>query len=44
MAKQAGVHSVGVTWGYHEKHDLVSSGADHIIDHISEFIDLIKIK
>ena len=44
MAKQAGVHSVGVTWGYHETHDLVLSGADHIIDHISEFIDLIKIK
>lgn len=42
MAKHAGVRSVGVTWGYHEKHELVSSGANHIINHISEFINLVK--
>lgn len=42
MAKHAGVRSVGVTWGYHEKHELISSGAKHIIDHISELIDLVK--
>lgn len=42
MAKHAGVHSVGVTWGYHEKHELISSGAKHIIDHISELIELVK--
>ena len=42
MAGHAGVKSVGVTWGYHERHELESSGADHIINHISEFIELVK--
>lgn len=42
MAKHAGVHSIGVTWGYHEKHELISSGAKHIIDHISELVGLVK--
>lgn len=42
MAKNAGVRSVGVTWGYHPEHELKSSGADHIIDHISELIGLVK--
>ena len=42
MAALAGVHSVGVTWGYHEKHELISSGANHIISHISELIELVK--
>ncbi|MDG1858480.1 MAG: HAD-IA family hydrolase [Emcibacteraceae bacterium] len=43
MAKNAGVTSVGVTWGYHPEDELVSSGANHIINHISEFIDLVKV-
>lgn len=42
MAKQAGVRSVGVTWGYHETHELISSGAHHIIGHISELVELLK--
>ncbi|MDG1859008.1 MAG: HAD-IA family hydrolase [Emcibacteraceae bacterium] len=42
MAKNAGVRSVGVTWGYHPEDELVTSGADHIINHISEFIELVK--
>ena len=42
MAALAGVHSVGVTWGYHEKHELIASGANHIISHISELIELVK--
>ena len=42
MASLAGVHSVGVTWGYHEKHELIASGANHIISHISELIDLVQ--
>ena len=42
MAKNAGVTSVGVTWGYHPEDELVTSGADHIINHISEFIELVK--
>lgn len=42
MAALAGVHSIGVTWGYHSRQELVTSGANHIIDHISEVIDLVK--
>lgn len=42
MAKEAGVRSVGVTWGYHEKSELISSGANHIISHISELFELVK--
>lgn len=41
MAKNAGVCSIGVTWGYHEKNELISSGADHIIHHISELKELV---
>lgn len=42
MAAHAGVRSVGVTWGYHAKDELISSGANHIINHISELIELVK--
>jgi phosphoglycolate phosphatase len=42
MAAEAGVCSVGVTWGYHEKSELISCGANHIISHISELIELVK--
>ncbi len=42
MAALAGVRSVGVTWGYHEKHELISCGANHIIGHISELVELVQ--
>lgn len=42
MAALAGVHGVGVTWGYHPKHELIASGANHIINHICELIELVK--
>jgi phosphoglycolate phosphatase len=42
MAAQASVRSIGVTWGYHEKHELISSGANHIVNHISEIIELVN--
>ncbi len=42
MAAKAGVKSVGVTWGYHEEDELVASGANHIIKHISELMDIIE--
>lgn len=43
MAENAGVKSVGVTWGYHPEDELKSSGANHIIHHISELINLVKL-
>jgi phosphoglycolate phosphatase len=32
MAKAAGVGAIGVTWGYHEQVELLSEGADIVID------------
>ncbi|MEM9632351.1 MAG: HAD-IA family hydrolase [Pseudomonadota bacterium] len=32
MAKAAGAHALGVTWGYHDHSRLVEEGADKIID------------
>lgn len=37
MAKAARVGAIGVTWGYHERADLVAEGADVVID---DFADL----
>ncbi len=42
MAANAGVRSIGVTWGYHAHDELVSCGADHIVHEISEIVDLVK--
>jgi phosphoglycolate phosphatase len=42
MAANAGVRSIGVSWGYHSREELISSGADHIVDKILELSDLIK--
>lgn len=33
MACAAGVHAVGVAWGYHTRHDLLQAGAAHVADH-----------
>lgn len=35
MACAAGVHAVGVVWGYHSSEELVAAGADHIAAHAS---------
>lgn len=37
MARAARVKAIGVTWGYHEKSDLIAEGADIVID---DFADL----
>lgn len=33
MAVNAGVHPIGVAWGYHTRHDLIEAGAGHVADH-----------
>lgn len=33
MAVNAGVHPIGVAWGYHTRHDLVEAGAVHVVEH-----------
>ncbi|MFI3282315.1 MAG: HAD hydrolase-like protein [Rikenellaceae bacterium] len=41
-AKAAGVESVGVTWGFRSREELVESGADHIVDHPREILKLLE--
>ncbi|RYE03418.1 MAG: HAD family hydrolase [Sphingomonadales bacterium] len=35
MAHAAGVHAVGVVWGYHTPAELIASGAGHVVSHAS---------
>ena len=39
MARNAGVRSVGVTWGNATRQELEAAEADYILDHISELFD-----
>lgn len=38
----AGVKSIGVSWGYHRTNELKNAGAYQIIDEFSELIDLLE--
>jgi phosphoglycolate phosphatase len=42
MAKAAGITAVGVTWGYHERQELLDAGADYIAEHPSDVTELVK--
>ncbi len=33
MARAAQCHAIGVTWGYHEAHELHAEGAHHVAEH-----------
>ncbi|RYD54084.1 MAG: HAD family hydrolase [Sphingomonadales bacterium] len=35
MARRAGVHAIGVVWGYHTPEELIAAGADHVAAHAS---------
>ena len=39
MAKNAGTHSIGVSWGYHGEDKLITAGAHHIIHRYTELSD-----
>jgi len=41
-AHNAGLPCVGVTWGFREKEILVAEGAEYIIDHPLELLDILK--
>jgi phosphoglycolate phosphatase len=41
MAKAAGVTAIGVAWGYHEVQELEAAGADYVVDHPSQIIELV---
>jgi phosphoglycolate phosphatase len=38
MARSAGVHAIGVTWGYHDHSQLVTEGAERIVDTFDELL------
>ncbi len=38
MGCDAGAHSVGVSWGYHDAQDLMSHGASHVLDHFNDLV------
>ncbi|SFT67967.1 phosphoglycolate phosphatase [Pseudovibrio denitrificans] len=42
MARNAGVKSVGVTWGYHSAEDVKSAGATYVINHFKELIPVLS--
>ena len=42
MARNAGATAVGVAWGYHDPLTLWAAGANHVIDHPRELIDIVQ--
>ena len=43
-AKNAGLTSIGVLWGFRDRNELEGAGADYIISHPSEIVDIAKSK
>lgn len=41
-AKNAGIESIGVLWGFRDEKELRDAGADHIIEHPSEIIKTVR--
>lgn len=42
MAVAAGVMPIGVAWGYHEHHELMSAGAQVVIDRFDQLHDVLR--
>lgn len=42
MARAAGAHAIGVSWGYHDPDELLDAGAHHVIDHPRELTALLE--
>ncbi len=41
-AQAAGVESVGVTWGFRDRDELLQSGACRLVDHAYEILDIVE--
>ena len=41
-ARRAGMHPVGVLWGFREEAELRESGAEAVLHHPMELMDLLK--
>jgi phosphoglycolate phosphatase len=42
LGRAAGVATIGVTWGYHDPAELISAGADAMIDHFEDLAPTIR--
>ncbi len=42
LARNAGCRAVGVSWGYHDASELKETGAEWIIDHFDELLDIVE--
>ena len=40
-ANDAGVHSVGVTWGFREREELTENGAEYIVDTPEDILKIV---
>lgn len=40
-ARNAGIKSIGCTWGFRTKEELISTGADYIADHASDILGIL---
>lgn len=38
MGRDAGAHAVGVSWGYHDRDELMAYGAPHVLDHFDDLV------
>ena len=41
-ARNAGIRSVGVSWGFRSREELVENGADHIADNATELLEILE--
>jgi len=41
-AKETGIKSIGVTWGYGSREELTNNGADYIVDNLEELLSLLE--
>ena len=38
MGRDAGAHAVGVSWGYHDRDELMAYGAPQVLDHFDDLV------
>jgi len=42
-ARRAGMHAVGVLWGFRDREELIETGAEHIVARPEELLDLLAV-
>jgi phosphoglycolate phosphatase len=41
FAKNSGMRAIGVSWGFRSKAELISDGADIVLDHVPQLLDCV---